>query len=128
MSPKLAQTIYQLSTVVAGILGVALIWGGIDSGTADSINQIIAGIAALIPGAGTAVATKRVSEQRKDGTLDKLSPAEQVAKGVGEALAAKKTVEEQFGQIKDVVSGAIEVIPGFGPLASAALDNVHIDA
>ena len=126
MSPKVAQSVYQFGVIISGILGIALIWGGIDQGTSDSIGQIIGGITALIPGAANAVASKRVATQRKDGTFEQLSPAEQVAKGVQQAVQAKSMIDDQLNQIKDTVSGAVQVIPGFGPLASAALDNFKL--
>lgn len=126
MSPKLAQSLYQFGVVVSGILGIALIWGGIDQGTADSIGQIIGGIVALVPGATSAVASKRVATQRKDGTFDQLSPAQQVAKGVTEAVQAKAAIDGEIDKIKGTIHGAINDIPVFGPLASAALDSFHV--
>lgn len=122
MTPKLAQTLYQLGALVSAVLGIALIWGGIDSGAADSINQIIGGLVALIPGATNAVAGKRVSTQRNDGTFETVAPADQVINGVQAVIEAQAKAQTDIDRVKDVVTAVIGTVPVLGPLAQAAIN------
>lgn len=137
MNSKLAQTIYQLGTVIAGVLGIALIWGGIDAGSAANIGQIIAGITALIPGAASGTAAVRVGKQRANGTLD-ASPVDQVLGGLSAITGAQATAAEVAAQAADdlakvttAITGAIGGVPVIGPALGAqvgALTQQVIDA
>ena len=122
MSPKLAQTIYQLGALISAVLGIALIWGGIDAGAANSIAQIVAGITALFGGAAPAVAAKRVNDQRKDGMFDSVGPADQVINGVQAVIEAQAKAQTDIDRVKDVVTS---VIGGLGPLASAVIKDAQ---
>lgn len=122
MNPKIAQSLYQLGTVVSGLVGLFLVWGGIDAGAADSLNQIIGGLLALMPGAANAVAAKRVSGQRKDGTLG--SPADQVTKGVQAVLEAQAQATAEVEKVKQAVTAAVGTVPGMGPLAQQLINSV----
>lgn len=88
MNPKLRQSLYFGGSIVTGILGIALIWGGIDAGAADNINSIVSGLVSLLGGtAPTAVAGAKVNQQRKDGTLAGVPLGE-----VFQTIVALKTV------------------------------------
>ncbi|QHB38040.1 holin [Mycobacterium phage Noelle] len=129
MSPKVRQTIYYLGTIIPGVLGIALIWGGIDAGAAQSIGDIIAGAVALLGASAPAVAAKKVNEQRKDGTLVPQAPVEQVVNGVQAVIAAQQAAQAELDRVRDVVTGAIgivpNVVPQLGPLAQQAVDALN---
>ena len=122
MSPKLRETLYYLGTLVPGALGIALIWGGIDAGAANSIGDILAGALNLIGAVAPATAAVKVNQQRKDGTLT-ASPVEQVAKGVEQVLAAKQTAEAEVEKVKRALETAINGVPVLGPLANQLING-----
>ncbi|AOT24666.1 holin [Mycobacterium phage Stasia] len=127
MSPKLRETLYYLGTIVPGVLGIALIWGGIDAGAANSIGDILAGAFALLGASAPAVAAKKVHEQRKDGTLEPQAPVDQIVNSVQAVLEAQAKATAEVERVKQVVTGAINVIPGLGPLASQAINAIPTD-
>ncbi|QNJ56960.1 holin [Mycobacterium phage Deloris] len=126
MSPKVRQTIYYLGTIVPGILGIALVWGGIDAGAAENIGDIIAGALALIGAGAPATAAITVDKQRKDGTLS-ASPVEIVVKGVEQVLEQKRAAEAALDTVTQAVSGVVSDVQraadavNLGPLASQIL-------
>lgn len=124
MTPKIRQTIYQLGAIIPALLGLALIWGGIDQGAADSMSQIITGLVALLGAGAPAVAASTVAKQRQDGTLDVLSPADQVVNGVQAVLQAQTAATAELDKIKQAVTSAVGVIPGIGPLAQQIINAV----
>lgn len=119
MSPKIAQTIYQAGTVVSAILGILLLWKGIDQGTADGINSILAGIGVLIPGGASATAAKRVATQRADGTLSK-DPVVKIQAGLQEAGQIVASAQAGMDIANDVQRRARQAI-------SATLDGLPFD-
>ncbi|QJD52568.1 holin [Mycobacterium phage AN9] len=124
MSPKIRETLYYVGTLVPGILGIALIWGGIDAGAAANVGDIVAGALNLIGATAPATAAVKVNRQRKDGTLT-ASPVEQVTKGVEQVLAAKQTAEAEVERVKQALETAANgAVPQLGPLASQILNGV----
>lgn len=127
MSPKVRETLYYLGTVIPGILGIALIWGGIDAGAAESIQSILVGALNLIGAAAPATAAVKVRQQRKDGTLS-ASPVEQVTKGVEQVLAAKQAAEAEVEKVKQALETAVSgAVPVLGPLAAQVINSVPTD-
>jgi hypothetical protein len=124
MSPKFRQALYYLGTIVPGVLGLALIWGGIDQGAADNLGSIIAGVLAMLGATAPATAAVKVNQQRKDGTLDDLSPSEQVAKSVQSVIEAQVSANSEAEKVKQVISGAVATVSGLGPLVQQIL-NAH---
>jgi hypothetical protein len=124
MSPKIRESLYYLGTIVTGVLGIALIWGGIDAGAADSIGDILAGFLALIGASAPAVAAKKINEQRRDGTLDVVSPADAVVNGVQAVIQAQANANAELDKVKQAVTSAVGVIPGIGPLAAQIINSV----
>ncbi|MCG7607067.1 hypothetical protein [Mycobacterium sp. CnD-18-1] len=124
MNPKIAQTIYQLGVAVSAVVGVLLVWGGIDAGAADSVNQIIGGLVALIPGATSAVAAKRVSEQRKDGTLDKVAPADAAVTAIQQTVENVSQAQAELDKVKQAATDALSAVPGAGPLTQKIIDSL----
>ena len=122
MSPKIRQTIYYLGTIVPAILGIALVWGGIDAGSADNIAQIITGLLSFFSAGAPAVAAKKVSDQQKDGTLaDK--PVDKVVKGGQDVIANHQAATAELELVKNAVTGAVGIIPGIGPLAAQVINS-----
>ena len=130
MSPKIRESLYYLGTIVPGVIGLALIWGGIDQGAADSLGDILAGVLSLIGAAAPATAAAKVNQQRKDGTLDKVSPADQVVNGVQAVLKAQTDAQAEvekaaaeIDRVKTAVTGAVGIVPGMGPLAQQIINS-----
>ncbi|QBP31397.1 holin [Mycobacterium phage Miramae] len=129
MSPKVRESLYYVGTIIPALLGLGMIWGGIDAGAADSIGDIITGALALLGATAPATAAVKVNKQRKDGTLEPLAPVEQVVNGVQAVIAAQQSAQAELDRVKDAVTGAIGIIPGvlpqLGPLAQQAVDAVN---
>ena len=125
MTPKIARTLYALGTIVTGVLSVALIWGGIEQGTADSIGQIITGLTVLIGGtAVTGTAGVRVTRQAKDGILG--TPADRVIAGVEAITATRDQAAADLDRITGVVADQLAAVPVVGPLTKQILDSVTV--
>lgn len=123
MSPKIRQTIYYLGTIVPAVLGIALIWGGIDQGAADNLGNIIAGTLALLGAGPPAVAASKVKEQRKDGTFDAQSPADLVVAALPAVVQAAQHAQSELDRVRGAAIDIIGDIPVYGPAAQAAIDK-----
>lgn len=115
MNPKIAQTIYGIGTIIPILISLFLLWGGDASkDKVDGVNNIVAGIVALLGAAAPATATIRVGRQRKDGTF--LAPADQVINGVQAVLEAKNQALAEVERVKVAIGGAVASIPGLTPV------------
>jgi len=134
MTPKIRQTIYALGTVISAVLGIALIWGGVNPGTADNANQIIAGLLALLGGGAPAVAARTVAKQTQAGAFDNVPVAEQaisaIQKTIEKANDAQSDVQRVTQAISDALTGTIGNVvtstlgPAAGSLARQVMDSV----
>ena len=132
MNPKIAQTVYAIGTIIPAILSIGLIWGGLDQGVADGVNQLTAGVVALLCGVAPATATVRVAKQRKDGTFDVLAPVDQVVTGVQAVLNAQTQAISDVEKVKQAISDAVSIapaaiatIPALGPLAQQVINMAY---
>jgi hypothetical protein len=130
MSPKIRQTIYAFGTLISAVLGIALIWGGVNTGTADNANQIIAGLLALLGGGAPAVAASTVAKQTKAGAFDNVPVAEQaisaIQKTIEKANTAQNDVQRVTQAITDALTGTIGTVVGatLGPVAGSLARQV----
>ncbi|AEJ93310.1 holin [Mycobacterium phage EricB] len=124
MNPQVRQTLYYLGTIVPGVLGIALIWGGIDAGAANNIGLIVSGALNILGAGAPATAAVTISKQRKDGTLTG-SPVESVVKGVEQVLAAHQAAQEEVEQVRQAIESAVTgAVPALGPLAQQVINSV----
>ncbi|BBC53813.1 putative holin [Mycobacterium phage PP] len=123
MSPKISETIYHVGTVVTGLIGIGLVWGGIDAGAAAHIGDILAGIATALAAGAPATAAVRVRRQSKDGLFDEVPPADAVVNGVQAVIAAQQTATAELDRVKQAVTSAVGVVPGLGPLAAQIINS-----
>ena len=124
MNPKIAQTIYALGTVVTGIVGIALVWGGIDAGTANGIGQIVGGLGVLTGGTPQlGLATVRTGRQIKDGTLSS-DPATMVVNGLNQMAAIKTAAEDSYQTVAKAAQDVLGVVPG----GAAMLNDIRAAA
>lgn len=128
MTPRIRQTIYRLGTIASGVLGIALIWGGISQGTADHLNTVMAGLLALLSGGAPAVAARTVKEQSKEGVFDAVPPIEMATQAVQaiieQKLSADADVQRMTEAVADAVTRATSNTP-VGPVVAAAGDVVE---
>ena len=122
MSPKARQIVYYIGTLVPGLLGLALIFGGIEAGAAENLEAIVAGFLNLLGASAPATAAVKVRQQRKDGTLTG-SPAEQVTRGVEQVIEAKRAAEEEVARVRQVFDTAIGGVPVLGPRVSQLIGD-----
>ena len=123
MTPRVRQSVYLIGTVISGVIGVALLWGGISAESANSVSQLVAGLVALLGGAAPAVAARTVTKQIHDGSFDS-DPADQVIKGLEAVVAARSAAQLQVDRVKDAVTAAVNEVPVFGPLAKQAIEQI----
>lgn len=121
MNPKIRQSIYYLGAIVPGLMGLFMLWGGLSQDDANSIENIVGGVVAILGSAAPATAAIKVGQQRKDGTFDSVSPAEAVVNGVQAVLEAQAAASAEVDKVKDAITGAVTQIPGFGPLAAQVI-------
>lgn len=124
MTPRIRQSIYYLGTLISGVVGIALLWGGLSAGVADHVNQLVAGLVALLGGAAPAVAAKTVTKQINEGRFEAPSPADQVIDGINAVIAAKSAAQAEIDRVKDAVTSVVQDIPVLGPLAKQAMDSL----
>lgn len=124
MSAKLRQSFYYLSTIVTGVIGLGLLYGGLSAGLADHVTEVLAGIGGLLGATGPALAGAKVKEQRREGVLDHLDPAAQVADGVKRVQEQISAAKAQAEAVKLAVSNVVDDVPVLGPLAADALDRL----
>ena len=132
MDPRIAQTIYRVGTLVSGVLGIFLLWNGIDSPTADAVDKIVTGLGVLVTGTGgLGVASVRTTRQINDGTLSQ-DPAMVVANGLQQLAAQKAAAEQGLATVTQVAQDVLGVIPGGAALqkdiaaAASALGAVGV--
>lgn len=124
MSPKIRQSLYYLGTIVPALLGLGLIWGAVDQGTANNVADIVVGIVSLFGAAAPATAAVKVGQQRKDGTFDPVSPADAVVNGVQTVIAQQAAAAAELEKVKNAVTSAVGIIPGIGPLAQQVINAI----
>lgn len=124
MVPKIRQSFYYVSSIVTGVIGLLLLFNGIGAGAADNITDIVAAIGSFLGSGSTALAGKKVSEQRKDGTFDTLDPTDAVVNGINAVIEAQRQAEAQVERVKDAVTNVVKDVPVLGPLAREALDRL----
>lgn len=124
MTPRVRQTIYRLGTIASGVLGIALIWGGISQGTADHINTVLAGLVALLSGGAPAVAARTVKEQAKGGVFDSVPVAEQAITAIQATIEQAITAQADVQRVAEAVTSAVAGSP-VGPVVAAAGDVVE---
>ena len=101
MSPKLAQSLYLGGSIVTSVLGIALIWGGIDAGTAANLGQIVGGLVSLLGGTiPTTTAAVRVGKQSVPG-----GPLDPNAPPPSQAISAVEGIVAVGQQFQDLISG-----------------------
>lgn len=123
MNAKLRQTLYFGGSIVTGILGIALIWGGIDAGAADNLNSIFSGLVTLLGGtAPTAVAGAKVKEQRKDGTLSGV-PLGEVFQTI---VALKTVVDDTVDYAQNAASAATSTLQSITNMIPGQLGGASV--
>lgn len=123
MSPKIRQSFYFLSSAVTALVGLVVLWGGLDAGAANNLTAIIAGLAGLFGAAGPAVAGKKVGEQVKDGTLAS-DPTVQISNGIKQVQDQLDAAQAQANAVKEIISSGLDNVPVLGPLAADVLDRI----
>ncbi|QGJ88763.1 holin [Mycobacterium phage Yecey3] len=124
MTPKIRQSLYLVGTIVSGIVGIALVWGGIDAGAAANIDQIITGLGALVGGGANAAAATKVASQRKDGTFETATPIEQAINAIPVVVAQANEAKANLEKLREAATEAIEDLPVFGKDAADALNSL----
>ena len=79
LSPRIAQTIYQVGLLATSLLAIASTWNWVSGDTSSAATAAITSLLSLLGVGATATGSVRVANQRKDGTLDFTGPAAQQA-------------------------------------------------
>lgn len=124
MTPRIRQAIYYFGTIATSGVGLALLFNGINAGAADHATQIISALVALLGAGAPALAGKTLNDQRKEGVLDAVSPADQVISGVQAVREAAVEAQAQIDRVRAAVSDVVDDVPILGPLALQALERL----
>ena len=123
MSTKFREVLYLVGTIVPSILGLVVMFTGIEQGVADNLAQVFAGLVTLLGAAAPATAAVVVRKQTKDGTLNS-TPMESVITGVTEVVKAQKKADEEVVRVKELLQDAMSTVPVLGPMASQIVEEV----
>ena len=123
MSVKFREVLYLIGTIVPSLLGLVVMFSGIEQGVADNIGQVFAGLVTLLGATAPATAAVMTRKQVKDGTLS-ASPMETVITGVSQVVQAQKKADEEVIKVKELLQGAISNVPVLGPMASQIVEEV----
>lgn len=122
MSPRAAQTVYQVGVIATSIVALAGIWRGLDGETTSALGNLITAVLGLLGVGATATAHTRVSRQRQDGTLDFSGPAAQQAIDAINAVNSQAaTASADLDKVRDALGGIAATIPVVGPLAQQVI-------
>ncbi|AGT14261.1 holin [Mycobacterium phage Adzzy] len=127
MTPKIRQSVYLAGTVISGIVGILLLWGGIDAGAAANLDQIVTGLGALIGGGANAAAARKVNTQRKDGTFEtaeEVSPVDQVINSLPVIVQKANDAAADLERVKEAAAAVAGATPVIGPLAKEAIEQI----
>ena len=124
MSPKIRQSYYYLSSIITAVIGIALLWGGLKTGTADNITDIIGGLGGLLGAGGGALAGRKVGEQAKEGVFEASTPADQIVNGAQQLQDIIRDAQAQADQAKQVLTGVLGGVPVLGPEIEKALSQI----
>lgn len=124
MSPKFRQTVYSLGAIATSVLTLLSVWRVLDPNTASSVSAGLAALLSLFGVGAAGTAAVMTGQQRKDGTFEHPSPADQVVNGIQAVLEAQKKAQEEVERVKEAVSDAVGTVPVLGPLAKEALDQI----
>ncbi len=126
LSPRTAQTIYQVGVIATSAATIAAVWRGVDPAlAASSVGNVINVVLGMLGVGATVTGRVRVAAQRADGTLDFSGSA------ADQALAAIQAVNAQAAgavtdrdRVADALGGLAGSIPVVGPLAQQVIDSV----
>lgn len=124
MTPKIRQTLYAVGTIATAILTLLSAWRVLDPSTASTVSAALAAVLGMfgVGAAGTAAVV--TAQQRKDGTFDTVSPADQVVAGIDAVLKAQQQAQAEVERVKTAVTEAVKDVPVLGPLAQQAIDRL----
>ena len=112
MSDKTRQTIYNISTIVAGLVSLLMVRGVIEATTAESLLDLITAAASVFVTGGVGTAAVVLKKQRNEGVLE---PS--VERTAADSLQA---VSDRFNNVvTDVVSGIEKVQAAANGLAAS---------
>lgn len=123
MSTKFREVLYLVGAIVPSLLGLIVMFTGIEQGAADHIAQIFAGLVTLLGAAAPATAAVVVRKQTKDGTLTS-APIDKVITGVTEVVKAQQKADQEVERVKELLQGAVVSIPALGPIATQIIEEV----
>ena len=126
MTPRIRQTLYQLGLIATSGVTIAAIWHGIDGGTATALGNAITAVLGMLGVGATATAGAAVTKQRKDGTLDHLSPVEQAINGIQATVDQVNAASADLDRVKTAVSDVLGTVPVVGPLAQQVIASVKL--
>jgi Mycobacterial 2 TMS Phage Holin (M2 Hol) Family len=104
MSPKIRQTIYQLGSILTGILGIYLIWSGAGDVQGQGLSGILEGILALFGSGASGLAATKTRQQRLTGAFDE-DPLKQLLTGAQGLAQAKTNAEDEYAKAQAILAG-----------------------
>lgn len=125
MSPKIRQALYTAGVVATSVLTILSALRLIDADTASALGAALATLLSLFGVAVTGTAAVKTGQQRKNGTFEQLSPADQVVNGVDALNAADQALQADKDRVRGALSQLIPAdVPVLGPLAKQAAERI----
>lgn len=126
MTPKIRQSAYLLGTVATSVVTLLALWRGIDSHTASALTNALTALLGLLGVGASATAGVVLSKQRKDGTLESLSPVDQAISAIQATVDQVNSATSDLDRVKNAVSDVFGTLPVVGPLAQQVIRSVKL--
>lgn len=120
MNVKTRQGVYLLGTIASGVIGLLLLFGGISSDNADSLNQLIAGLGTLLGTGAAGTAGVVLTRQTKEAA--NTAPADVAIAAIQQTVDAVTVATTELDKVKEVASNLGGVV--LGPLSQQVIDSV----
>lgn len=126
MTPKIRQSAYLLGSVATSLVTLLALWRGIDTHTATAMTTALTGLLGLLGVGASATAGVVLSKQRKDGTLETLSPVDQAISAIQATVDQVNSATSDLDRVKNAVSDVFGTLPVVGPLAQQVIRSVKL--
>lgn len=129
MTPKIRQSLYAVGTIATSVLSLLAVWKVLDPSTASTLSAGLTALLSLVGVGAAGTAAVITGKQRKDGTFESLSPADQVVDGINGVIAQAEAARQDFERVKEAVTAvaidAVDDVPVVGSLAAEILQQLN---
>ena len=124
MTAQIRQWFYAIAALASAVVPILVTLRVITESQGNQWLGLLAALGGILGTAGAGTAAVILGKQRKDGTLDTLSPSDAVINGMQQATQNKAAADSELDRIKDAAGSILGSVPVLGPLAQAAINSI----